>query len=331
MAITQRERYLGAMVGTGIGDAFGAPVEWFTPAKVAEYFTEHGYAFRDYENPWDIKRGKIPPGTVKAGQPTDDSELAAALAQSLVAKKGVCAEDIYYRLRSFIHDRKSILTDKAFGMGGTLIAALEPATHQESVAKFKANEIRTPPSNGSLMRCIAIPLLYFCRPIDVVVERAKKQSLVTHQNEESVAACMLFSVYAVLVLNGLPPSKAWERAKKLFSRLEPAGLSDEAKRTVLSIEPTMPNYETEMKGKEGYVVLSLRVAAWASVSATDFRDGIIKAVSVGGDTDTYAAIAGGILGARFGTQGIPAEWQAVLQGREIMEDLASKLYELSFR
>jgi len=93
----------------------------------------------------------------------------------------------------------------------------------------------------------------------------------------------------------------------------------------------MPNYETEMKGKEGYVVLSLRVAAWASVSATDFRDGIIKAVSVGGDTDTYAAIAGGILGARFGTQGIPAEWQAVLQGREIMEDLASKLYELSFR
>jgi len=65
------------------------------------------------------------------------------------------------------------------------------------------------------------------------------------------------------------------------------------------------DYESEMKGKEAGALLSLRVAVWASLTATDFRDGLIKAVSVGGDTDTYAAIAGGILGARFGYRAIP--------------------------
>ena len=78
----------------------------------------------------------------------------------------------------------------------------------------------------------------------------------------------------------------------------------------------------------GSAAVSLRVALWASLTATDFRDGITKATLVGGDTDTYAAIAGGILGARFCESGIPVEWRNALQGGEIMTTIAEKLYAL---
>ncbi len=104
---------------------------------------------------------------------------------------------------------------------------------------------------------------------------------------------------------------------------------DAAMDKVMAIEPTKPDYLTEMKGKEGYVVLSLRVAVWAATTADSFADGILKAISVGGDTDTYAAIAGGALGAHYGVESVPEAWREILQGREKMLSLADGLYAIA--
>ena len=98
---------------------------------------------------------------------------------------------------------------------------------------------------------------------------------------------------------------------------------------ILAIELREPNYFTEIKGKEGWAVLSLRVAVWASITAQNFADGILKSIRVGGDTDTYAAIAGGILGAHYGLSGIPRDWFDVLQGKDIMLTIADELFKLS--
>jgi ADP-ribosyl-[dinitrogen reductase] hydrolase len=314
------------MVGTLCGDALGAPYEWKSPDFIAEDFAKRGglTAF-DYLDPWKGKR------LVAAGQPTDDSELAAALAQSLVEYKGLHEEDLFQRLRDFIHGntaagRRSILTEKAYGSGGTLRAALEPTTYQESVSKFAAGAIPTPPSNGSLMRCVGIPLIAF-RDAAALSDLAQRQSMVTHRNLSSVAACVAYSTALSLVLMGMSPMRAWFRTKILLGSTAFAARPE--MREVLSVDISKPDYEKEMKGKEGWVVLSLRVALWAAVTAVDFRDGITKAVSVGGDTDTYAAIAGGILGAHFGLQGIPDEWLLPLQGRAVMEGLGDSLYAIA--
>ena len=100
-------------------------------------------------------------------------------------------------------------------------------------------------------------------------------------------------------------------------------------KTALAIEPIKPEYDSEMKGKEGYSVLSLRVALWASINAESFVDGIEKAISVGGDTDTYAAITGGILGAHYGIGGIPTKWLNAVQGKAKMVELADQLYDIA--
>jgi ADP-ribosyl-[dinitrogen reductase] hydrolase len=63
--------------------------------------------------------------------------------------------------------------------------------------------------------------------------------------------------------------------------------------------------------------------------STSFADGIEKAVRIGGDTDTYAAIAGGLLGAYYGYDAIPLEWRNTILGHDVMVDYAEKLYDMN--
>jgi len=328
--ISKRDRYRGALVGVLAGDALGAPYEWtWTPERIAEDMrargglVPHEYEPFDYIEPFKGKR------TVTAGQPTDDSELAAALAQSLVAHPEFDAMDLYGRLRSFIHLRKSILTTRAYGSGSTLSAALKPEIYQDSLSQFAYGEMPTPPSNGGLMRCTPAGLRYPGEGIKAA-ELGRAQSRVTHRHPQSQAACAAYAATVSFVVAELSPSDAWIAACGL---LHSASHDDQALAEVLSVDLSKPDYERDILGKDdgvdkkGWAVLSLRAALWAAINAKDFADGIVKVISLGGDTDTYGAIAGGILGAHFGIQGIPEKWQGVLQGREVMIDLADRLYE----
>ena len=67
-------------------------------------------------------------------------------------------------------------------------------------------------------------------------------------------------------------------------------------------------------------------SAWdAFAGANDYREAIQRAVAYGNDTDTTAAIAGGLAGIRWGIDGIPAEWLSGMRGREIVEPLVTRL------
>ncbi|OGG59754.1 hypothetical protein A2765_04160 [Candidatus Kaiserbacteria bacterium RIFCSPHIGHO2_01_FULL_56_24] len=324
--ITTRERCRGAAVGELAGDSIAAPYENKRPAEIqADLERRGGLKAYDYLGPWEGKR------QMRAGQPTDDSELAAALMMSLAANPDFNEVDLYDRLRTFIWGRKSILTsDEAYGSGGTLRKALSEPSYAASLTKFEAGGVPELPTNGSLMRCIGVPLAYH-GDIERMVEVARRQSFVTHRHPSAQAACIAYSVLVSSVLDGYPVSAAWDLARDLLSRekyrsIDPLGeiISSEVR------EPLQTDiWPTDRKPQTGGVVLSFRVALWAAATAEDFRDGIVKATAGGGDTDTYAAIAGGILGARFGYEGIPMEWRSVLQGREIMEWLADELYELA--
>jgi len=298
----------------------------------------------DYLDPWGLRRRETDP-TVKvrqmyAGQPTDDSELTAILASSIVGSKGLDEEDTYRCLRDFIHGntpegRKSFLTrDTAYGSGGTLRKALKPATYAESDAGFRAGEIPLLPTNGSLMRNISVPLFGF-REMGSMLELARRQSMLTHRHPLAVAACQAHAVMVAYILYGLPPRRAWETACKVLSTS--LYTSHALPASILSISTDLPS-EMEMqeaKGNDkessryGDVVLTLRIAVAASIAAKDFRDGVEKAIAVGGDTDTYAAVAGGILGAHFGMEGIPNEWSGCLIGGGLMLTLADELFELA--
>src|SRR6202007_592417 len=78
----------------------------------------------------------------------------------------------------------------------------------------------------------------------------------------------------------------------------------------------------------GYVVKSLEAALWAFHRSSDFREGCLLAVNLGDDADTTGAIYGQLAGVFYGEQAIPAAWKAMVEKRELIIDLADRLYDL---
>ena len=71
----------------------------------------------------------------------------------------------------------------------------------------------------------------------------------------------------------------------------------------------------------GYIIDTVEAAIWSLISTDNFRDALLKAVNLGGDTDTIAAIAGGLAGLYYGYDNIPGDWLAVIRRRRWIEDL----------
>jgi len=306
MTIPKRDRYRGAMVGLLAGDALGAPYETWDILAILEDMRDRGglVAF-DYPNPWAKEFPlMVGNGMMPKGRPTDDSDHAAALAKSIVACGGLNEADLYARLRHVVYGHVSPLWEgKAVGSGRTTRRALKPETWEESKARpFDPDEY---PSNGALMRSAPMALYIGTEA------RAKElnsfhlstaMARVTHRNKYAGMYTAVYVEMLLDILNGEVPSIV---AHKSF--------------------PADPGKWPE----RGHAEFSYQTALWAFKYAEDFRDGLTKVILVGGDTDTYGAIAGGLLGAYYGIDGIPQEWRSVLKGHDVMVDLADKLYDMA--
>ena len=77
----------------------------------------------------------------------------------------------------------------------------------------------------------------------------------------------------------------------------------------------------------GYVVHTLEAAIWCLLTTYSYEECVLKAVNLGDDTDTVAAVAGGLAGALYGYEGIPVKWLATLKKRETLEEMCEKAGE----
>jgi ADP-ribosylglycohydrolase len=79
----------------------------------------------------------------------------------------------------------------------------------------------------------------------------------------------------------------------------------------------------------GYVVKSLEAALWAFYRSQSFREGCLLAVNLGDDADTTGAVYGQLAGAYYGLSNIPNGWLEKLSHRQLIEQYAGQLYDLS--
>lgn len=310
--LTQNDRFRGALVGVLAGDALGAPYEtWKAADVVADLEKRGGLVGFDYPNPWFGKTEDTE--TFPMGRPTDDSDHTAALAQSLLASNGLIEADLFYRLRDIVVNHKSPLWNgKALGAGGTTRKMLAPATYSESQALSSEGAI---PTNGSTMRAAPMALYFAAKHGGQVNERLISQmSSVTHRNPLSGECCFVYISILAKMLVGMKHEESIARTADY------PGLSQVMNDMLDNVfeHPRDPWPHT------GAALLSLHVSLWTLLTTTSFRDGITKVVALGGDTDTYGAIAGGLLGAHYGLSGIPQDWQDILIGKDVMIHLADE-------
>jgi len=73
------------------------------------------------------------------------------------------------------------------------------------------------------------------------------------------------------------------------------------------------------------VVDSFEAAIWCLINTDNYKDAILKAVNLGSDTDTVAAIAGGLAGLYYGYESIPKDWKNAIRRREWIEELCKAI------
>ena len=246
------------------------------------------------------------PFRLEAGQWTDDTSMALALADSLIAEPGFDARDLMERFVRWRRDGDYSCTGECFDIGMTVKAAL--ARFERTGDTFACSTDPHSAGNGSIMRLAPVAIRHW-RDVESRHVVAREQSRTTHGASEAIEACATLSDLIAFAIEG--------------ARLSDLVTSDAA-RAVRGFEIGQTSADVE---GSGYVVESLNAALWAVARTSTFRDAILLAANLGRDADTTAAIAGQIAGALYGGSSIPSEWLEKLAWRERIEGAAATLFE----
>jgi ADP-ribosylglycohydrolase/fructose-1,6-bisphosphatase/inositol monophosphatase family enzyme len=260
------DRALGCMLGQVIGDSLGSQVEFKSETAIRTAYPD-GVREIDDSPVWHTL----------AGQPTDDSELALALARSLLRRGGYDPDDAMAVYRAWYQSGP-------FDCGATTAAAFGPADSPRLDSQ----------SNGSLMRIA--PIGVWAPDPDTAARAASQDSALSHPHPVCRAACAAFAAAIAAALNGADRAAMRETAL----RHAPEQAVAEALRAT-----TPP---ANFKRQEGWVLIALRNAFFHLNTGTPFEAALIATASAGGDTDTNAAIAGALLGAADGRSTLPMRW-----------------------
>ncbi|SEL84233.1 ADP-ribosylglycohydrolase [Aquimarina amphilecti] len=304
------EQIKGGIFGVAVGDALGVPYEFLDRDQMDKKPARDIIGYGTHNQP--------------EGTWSDDSSLTFCLMDSLC--NGYNLDDIaskfaawfYENLwtpRGFVFDigitTKNVIYQYKRGMTPDLCGGLDEYSN----------------GNGSLMRIL--PLVYFLRDeadINVRYDTIKRVSSITHGHLRSVFSCFIYVEYALLLLEGRGKFEAYHTIKKpvidfakqndfnpneiqLFGRI----LEDDiSKQDRFNIKGT------------GYVLRSLEAPFWCLLNSNSYEECVLKAVNLGEDTDTTAAITGGLAGLYFGYDTIPETWKFQLARFEDIDDLIKR-------
>jgi ADP-ribosylglycohydrolase len=296
LTAAQVDRACGALLGTAAGDALGAPYE-FQPPRGPE---------QDVAMVGGGGFGWAP------GEWTDDTSMAIAIAE--VAATGAdlrdqtAQDDVVRRWHEWSRTATDVgnQTRRVLDYVGTQQGWAAAATY--AAAQLHDRTGRTA-GNGALMRTAPVALAYL-HDEDALVAAARQISALTHVDQDACDACVLWCcAIRTAVLTGTLDVRAGMRHLDDDHRATWSKRLDVAE---TSRPRDIPN--------NGWVVAALQ-AAWSAIATTGDGEpaehlirGLDAAVRAGDDTDTVAAIAGGLLGAVYGATAVPDSWRQLLHG-----------------
>lgn len=283
---TQRDRAGGVLLGQAIGDALGVPYE-FAPLIPAGQAAMIGGGLGPYA----------------PGEWSDDTQMALCIAEVLAATGSVEEAALAQIAENFLAWQAGGATDIGNQTRTVLSRARASADHlagMQQASREGAAHDRA--GNGALMRTAVVGLIAL-DDARATADAAAQIAALTHAHPLCVESSILWSeAVRVAVTSGrldlrgglalldAPARAAWAERIDQAETQPPAAFT--------------PN---------GFTVTALQ-AAWASIHATrhhpesEHAEAALQvAVSIGDDTDTVAAIAGGLLGARYGVSGLPSD------------------------
>jgi len=297
------------LYGVAVGDALGVPVEFKNRDEMKQQ------PVQDFEG---YKEHNQPPGTF-----SDDSSLTFCIAESLC--NGYDVNDIAQRFVKWFYEGYWTPDGVVFGVGKST---------EDSVARLKNG---TPPAlsgnysdtcngNGSLMR--TLPLLFYIRNFDIekTYEITKEVSCITHGYIRPVIACFYYLEFALKLLEGSDKKLAYNSTARNVWRFLNAKSIPKNEMDLLA--PLLLN-DISKQPEDAicslhYVADTLKAAIWCFMNTDNYKDAVLKAVNLGHDTDTTAAVTGGLAGLYYGFESIPENWIKGIRRSDDINDLCNR-------
>lgn len=290
-----------AIMGLVVGDALGVPVE-FKKRDTYEITDMIGYGTYNQ-----------PPGTW-----SDDSSMTLATLESIARIGCVNAMDIMKNFENWLYNGEFTPYGVTFDVGGTTQAAISRFNRGCPLKDCGGKSINDN-GNGALMRILPISLIPYS---DIKRYNISSVTRLTHAHDISITASFIYTAVVEAILNGQPKEKAVEINVEDFR-------SQITYLTVLRDYKPLFDIKTLSRDdikSSGYVVDTLEAALWCLYHTDNYRDCVLTAVNLGEDTDTVAAVTGGLAGLYYGCgseKGIPLEWIEKIPRKEWITQLCN--------
>jgi ADP-ribosyl-[dinitrogen reductase] hydrolase len=299
-----------ALLGLALGDALGVPVEFLERDYLKRFPVTDMVAFGTHHQP--------------AGTFSDDASLAFCLAEALV--NGCDPDEIADNFKLWAYKGFWGAHGQVFDIGIATRQAMDRLA-RGTKPELAGGSDEYSNGNGSLMRIL--PLLFYTKnkPVEERFAITKMVSSITHGHIRSVMACFYYLEFARLLLTTSDVIYIYSLLKtEVGDFFESKGINPNEtalfNRLLKGDIYTLPEDGIQ---SSGYVLHTLEASIWCLMTTKNYNDAVLKAVNLGSDTDTTAAVTGGLAGLLYGQQSIPEEWLSVLAKREAIKSLALKL------
>jgi ADP-ribosylglycohydrolase len=278
-------RALGAVLGSAVGDALGAPFEFGPEGAFSARFPVLGQG-------GEMCGG----GGWDPGEATDDTQMAVLVGESLLERGGLELPDVFRRFQ-----RWAAAEPKDIGLQTEAVLGSGDSWDLAAARHFQASQRAA--GNGALMRA-APSAVYFARcGQEATMAAARRIAALTHGDRAAWEGTAVFHALVRAALDGRDPLAA---LPEILRAVHP----DHRARYGTVLAPGWhPDLATEFNGA---VWPCLGSAVWALRTTESYEGAVRAAVDLGGDTDTVAAVTGGLAGAVYGADAVPERWTRVL-------------------
>ncbi|GAA3769099.1 ADP-ribosylglycohydrolase family protein [Streptomyces phyllanthi] len=302
-------RAVGAVLGSAVGDALGAPFEFGPEGAFSARFPTAGYG-------GEMCGG----GGWDRGEATDDTQMAVLVGESLLEHGGLHLPDIFGRFR-----RWAAADPKDIGLQTEDVLTNGEPWDLAAALHFQVNQRAA--GNGALMRAATSAVYFAPHGTGATMDAARRIAALTHGDRAAWEGTAVFHELVRVALAGGDPLTA------LPGILDTVHPGHRPRYAVVLAPDWHPDRATEFNGA---VWPCLGSAVWALRTTGSYEAAVRAAVDLGGDTDTVAAVTGGLAGAVYGAGDIPERWVEPLhvplpgwRGRVLraaeLTDLAEKL------
>ena len=302
--------WVNGMMGVVVGDALGVPVQFVSREELKKYpvRTMDGYGTFN-----------MPPGTW-----SDDSSMALATLDSIRENGEVNYSDICERFYRWLFFGEYTPGGKAFDQGNTCVKAIGNFLRDKDyktcgVTGEWAN------GNGALMRIMPVCLYAYEKVqkkewgLSQAIDCVHQVAALTHNHLRSNIACGIyfFLVKHIIEVNQSLTERLQNGVDEAVSFYQGDVNCEEL--TYYARLFDLDDFATvkeDLINSSGYVVDSLEAAVWSLITTGTVEECLLKAVNLGGDTDTVGAITGGLAVLFYGYDCVPEEWRELIVKEE---------------